>query len=189
MPTFKLGDPVEVALPPPGLPLRLRGVGLGAEIRVPITGDVVVGFEPAVLSKQNAYDSCGEFYTKVLATVTLPSPAAEGAYLIVFRTDDEPPSIEQVAPLFVGDAETVSALGSDVVATLPAIEPPPPRMGARIEVPITRAIASAWRPAVLDETGWTATVESPAAKGEYLLVWMDDSGGNEQFIPLFITET
>lgn len=185
MPTFKLGDPVEVAIPPPGLPLRLRGVGWGAEIRVPITGEVVVPYAPAVLSKQNAYDAAGEWYTKVLTTVTLPGPAAKGDYCLVFRTDDDPPSIEQVAPLFVDEAVRVSALRSDVVATLP-VDDLSPRMGARIEVPISRAIASSWRPAVVGETDWTATVESPTKRGEYLLVWMDDFGGRERFVPLLV---
>lgn len=47
------------------------------------------------------------------------------------------------------------------------------RMGCRVEVPITRAIVSAWREAELSEDGglWTVTLEAPVHAGEYVLVW------------------
>jgi hypothetical protein len=62
-------------------------------------------------------------------------------------------------------------------------------LGARIEVPITRAIVTAWVAAGRDVTGsiWTVELEAPLVAGDYLLVWRD--GGPEPpqfeaFIPL-----
>jgi hypothetical protein len=78
------------------------------------------------------------------------------------------------------------ALGADVVATLLTPPGPPEGYGARIEVPVTRAIASAWREAVLTDVTWTVTLDSPVAAGDYQLVWIDNMGGNEIFIPLFV---
>lgn len=84
-------------------------------------------------------------------------------------------------------------LGSDLVATLvaPSVLPEFP-MGARIEVPYTRAIVAYWRPAAYDGVTGLWTVAFPAAQdalaaGEYQLVWRD--GGPEPpelevFIPL-----
>jgi len=86
-----------------------------------------------------------------------------------------------------------STLGSDLVATLvaPGVLPAFP-VGARIEVPETRAILAYWRPAVYDETTgvWTvAFADSPLLVGEYNLVWRD-SGPEppefEVFIPLAV---
>lgn len=64
-----------------------------------------------------------------------------------------------------------------------------PDLGARIEVPVTRAIVSAWVAASLDGSVWTATLEAPVTPGEYLLVWRD--GGPEPpvfetFLPLIV---
>lgn len=62
-------------------------------------------------------------------------------------------------------------------------------LGARIEVPITRAIASAWQPAVLDGVLWTVTVEPPVAPGDYQFVWRDggpEPPAFEAFVPLFV---
>ncbi len=89
----------------------------------------------------------------------------------------------------------LATLGDDLVATLiaPSVLPAYP-MGARVEVPYTRAIVAFWREAVLDPTGnfWTVTfpVEQDAlAVGEYNLVWRD-SGPEppelEVFIPLAV---
>jgi len=86
-----------------------------------------------------------------------------------------------------------STLGSDLVATLVAPGVLPAfTVGARIEVPETRAILAYWRPAVYDElTGvWTvAFADSPLLVGEYNLVWRD-SGPEppefEVFIPLAV---
>jgi hypothetical protein len=67
-----------------------------------------------------------------------------------------------------------ATLGADVVATLvaPGVLPAA-EMGARIEVPYTRAIVAYWRPAAYDPvTGlWTVVLESPVAAGDYQLVW------------------
>lgn len=83
------------------------------------------------------------------------------------------------------------ALGDPVVASLQAPADPPPNYGARVEVPVTRAIVSFWVPAVIDlETNiWTVTLESPVEVGDYLLVWR--SGSNEEvpevFVPLMVS--
>lgn len=96
-------------------------------------------------------------------------------------------------------------LGADVVATLAA--PGDLDLGARIEVPVTRAIASYWRRARFDTASglWTVTLEPPIdptgaaapvgpegtpRPGEFVLVWRD--GGPEPpifetFIPLTVT--
>jgi hypothetical protein len=87
------------------------------------------------------------------------------------------------------------ALGDDVVATpvAPSALPEFP-MGARIEVPYTRAIVAYWRPAALDAVAGVWTVAFPAPNdalvvGEYQLVWRD-SGPEppelEVFIPLAV---
>ena len=85
-----------------------------------------------------------------------------------------------------------TTLGEPVVATLP-VTGPPPHYGARIEVPITRAIVSYWKPGVLtdataDADGyWTVTLESPVEAGDYCLVWVpQESSGPEKFEPLFV---
>lgn len=70
----------------------------------------------------------------------------------------------------------------------PAGDHPP--LGARVEVPVTRAIVSAWVAASLDGVVWSAEVEAPVSPGDYLLVWRD--GGPEPpvfetFLPLVVT--
>jgi hypothetical protein len=79
-------------------------------------------------------------------------------------------------------------LGAPLVAELPALDPPQAAYGARVEQPVTRAVVSYWRRAVLGEDGWTVTVESPVKRGSYVLVWR--SGANaevpEVFVPLFV---
>jgi hypothetical protein len=61
-------------------------------------------------------------------------------------------------------------------------------LGARIEVPVTRAIASDWRRATLEGTTWVVSIEAPAA-GEYMLVWRTDDPepAYETFVPLIVT--
>jgi hypothetical protein len=64
-------------------------------------------------------------------------------------------------------------------------------LGARIEVPYTRAIVSYWREAVKDvETGvWTVEIESPPGAGDYLLVWRTgdpEPPEYEVFFPLHV---
>lgn len=85
-----------------------------------------------------------------------------------------------------------ATLGADVVATLVAPSVlPDSTMGARIEVPYTRAIVSYWRPAAYDEvTGlWTVVLDSPPAAGDYQLVWRTNDPEPpelEYFIPLSV---
>jgi hypothetical protein len=81
-----------------------------------------------------------------------------------------------------------TVLGQDVVATLIGFNFDLPTYGARIEVPATRAIASAWVPATLqsDAMTWKAVIESPVAAGDYNVVWMDEFGANQVTVPLFV---
>lgn len=85
------------------------------------------------------------------------------------------------------------ALGDPVVAWVYAPASPPPNMGARIEVPYTRAIATAWVVAELVDAGdtlrWEVELESPVAAGDYLLVWRTgdpEPPALEIFIPLAV---
>jgi hypothetical protein len=89
-----------------------------------------------------------------------------------------------------------ATLGSAVLATLvaPSVAPAFP-IGARIEVPLTRAIVSYWRPAVRDDlTGDLSVVlDAPPAVGDYNLVWRDSGpeGPGERtefevFVPLTV---
>lgn len=86
-----------------------------------------------------------------------------------------------------------TALGAPVAAWVFAPADPPPNMGARIEVPYTRAIATAWAPAALVDTGdtlrWEIELESPVTAGDYLLVWRTgdpEPPDLEIFIPLAV---
>lgn len=88
-----------------------------------------------------------------------------------------------------------ASLGSAVLATLvaPSVAPAFP-IGARIEVPVTRAIVSYWRPAYELLTGdLTVVLDAPPAAGEYNLVWRDSGpeGPGERtefevFVPLTV---
>jgi hypothetical protein len=76
--------------------------------------------------------------------------------------------------------------GMPVVATLPS-----PSftggLGARIEVPVTRAIVSAFTLAVAADALWTVTLDPPPTAGDYLLVWRTDEADPvsfEAFVPL-----
>lgn len=59
-------------------------------------------------------------------------------------------------------------------------------VGARVEVPVTRAIASYWRPADLSGETWHVTLDAPVSPGDYLLAWMDgeNTPSFEIFVPL-----
>lgn len=63
--------------------------------------------------------------------------------------------------------------------------------GARIEVPVTRAIVSYWREATLVGGAWTIEdLETPVDPGEYQLVWRTgdpEPPAFEVFIPLFVS--
>lgn len=61
-------------------------------------------------------------------------------------------------------------------------------LGARVEVPVTRAIVSYWRPAILSGSVWTVSLEAPVNPGEYNLVWRNgevEPVSFEAFLPLF----
>lgn len=66
-------------------------------------------------------------------------------------------------------------------------------VGARIEVPVTRAIASMFVRAVLNDSTWTVTLTAPLFAGSYCLVWMtgDDvpPAPFPIFVPLFVVAT
>jgi hypothetical protein len=62
-------------------------------------------------------------------------------------------------------------------------------LGARIEVPVTRAIASGFVPASLVGGLWLVTVDAPVAAGDYLLVWRTSDPEPptfEAFLPLIV---
>lgn len=83
-----------------------------------------------------------------------------------------------------------AVLGQPIIATLPSPPGLTGGLGARIEVPVTRAIASAWEPALLDADMWMVTVESPLTAGDYQFVWRTDDAEPpeyEAFIPLTVT--
>lgn len=87
----------------------------------------------------------------------------------------------------------LGTLGEDVVATLlsPGV-PADSYLGARIEVPVTRAIVSYWRPAAYDPVAdkWSVVLDSPLDTGEYNLVWRTGDAeppAYEVFIPLAIS--
>jgi hypothetical protein len=70
------------------------------------------------------------------------------------------------------------------------------QLGARIEVPVTRAIVGYWRPATLDGGVWSVELEAPPltspdpglvdalAAGQFLIVWMD--GGAIAMVEIFV---
>ena len=98
-----LGDPVEaVILTPPGPP-----VGLGAEVLVPVTGEVVSPWQAAVLTRRDRTDKTvvprppqeppDLDPTVPVAVVTLAAPAEVGAYNIVWSGG----GYEAVVPLTV----------------------------------------------------------------------------------------
>jgi hypothetical protein len=84
-----------------------------------------------------------------------------------------------------------AVLGEPVESVLAIANGDIERYGARIEVPVTRAIASLWTPAsVWDENPayWYVSIESPVEAGHYELVWMDEFGANQVYIPLVLAE-
>lgn len=61
-------------------------------------------------------------------------------------------------------------------------------LGARVEVPVTRAIASYWRPGTLNGSMWMTTLDPVVQTGDYLVVWISpyDPPDVEIFIPLTV---
>jgi hypothetical protein len=89
----------------------------------------------------------------------------------------------------------LAALGVDFIATMvaPSAMPAYP-IGARIEVPVTRAILAYWREATrVGDVLYVDFADSPLAAGEYNLVWRDSGpeGPGERtefevFVPLVV---
>lgn len=84
-----------------------------------------------------------------------------------------------------------SVLGDDVTSSLvdPGSNVYGLGLGARIEVPVTRAIVSYFRPAVLSGAVWTVTLEGPVDPGDYQFVWRTSEQEPpylEAFVPLFV---
>jgi hypothetical protein len=61
-----------------------------------------------------------------------------------------------------------------------------PRLGARVEVPVTRAVVSAWQTAVLADGLWVVALDAPLDDGYYNLVWRspEEPPVFEAYIPL-----
>lgn len=62
-------------------------------------------------------------------------------------------------------------------------------LGARIEVPVTRAIVSAWVAASLDGATWTVEIDAPLNAGDFNLVWRTgdpEPPEYETYIPLHV---
>jgi hypothetical protein len=84
-------------------------------------------------------------------------------------------------------------VGQPVVATLvdPGSLLQGEQLGARIEVPVTRAIVSYWRLAVFDGGAtYTVTLDSPPDPGAYELVWRTGDAeppAYETYVPLFVS--
>lgn len=79
--------------------------------------------------------------------------------------------------------------GQPFVATLPA-PPDIAGLGARVEIPVTRAIVSFWRPATLTNAVWSVTLDPVVDVGDYELVWRTNDGDPpefETFVPLTVT--
>jgi hypothetical protein len=83
--------------------------------------------------------------------------------------------------------------GQKFTATLPSPPGPPVGLGARVEFPITRAIASYWRPATLDPATvtWSVDLDAPLDAGDYLIDWRtpDDPPAVEVMVPLHVDAT
>jgi hypothetical protein len=63
-------------------------------------------------------------------------------------------------------------------------------VGARIEVPVTRQIVSAWVAGTLDNTGmWSAVLDAPAQAGDYLIVWTTNQPTDPPPFPIFVPVT
>jgi hypothetical protein len=80
--------------------------------------------------------------------------------------------------------------GTTFEATLVDTGSLPPGIGARVEVPVTRAIVSMWQPAIRSGFVWFVTLDAPVVAGNYNLVWMDAAStpSYESFTPLTVTD-
>ena len=63
-------------------------------------------------------------------------------------------------------------------------------VGARIEVPVTRQIITAWVAGTLSDTGmWSAVLDAPQQAGEFLIVWMTGGATQPDPFPIFVPVT
>lgn len=65
-------------------------------------------------------------------------------------------------------------------------------LGARVEVPVTRAIVSAYQLGTRDGALWSVTLDGPIDPGEYMLVWRTNDPeppAFEAMLPLFVSAT
>lgn len=79
-------------------------------------------------------------------------------------------------------------VGQPVVASLVDTAGSITGLGARLEVPGTRAALTPWQPAALDGAVWTVTVDPPLVGGIYQLAWTsdDDDAPFEAFVPVTV---
>jgi hypothetical protein len=83
----------------------------------------------------------------------------------------------------------LATLGQPITATLVDVAGGITGLGARIEVPVTRAIASAFVAATKLGAVWTVTIDPPVAGGAYQFVWRTsdpEPPDFEAFIPLTV---
>jgi hypothetical protein len=82
------------------------------------------------------------------------------------------------------------AAGSQFTAYLPDPGGPAVGVGARIEVPITRAIASMFVLGTLDGTGmWSVVLQAPGTSGDYNIVWMTTAAVDAPPFPIYVPLT
>ena len=87
------------------------------------------------------------------------------------------------------------AAGQQITASIadpPGGIPPGMTLGARVEVPTTRAVADAWNAATLDQGTWTVTLGAIPDTGTFNFVWRTDDAEPpyyEVFIPIQIVQT
>jgi len=62
-------------------------------------------------------------------------------------------------------------------------------VGARIEVPVTRAIVSSFVSGTLSGAMWSAVLDAPGTPGEYLIVWMTTQPTDPPPFPIFVPVT
>ena len=81
------------------------------------------------------------------------------------------------------------AAGSQFTAYLPDPGGPAVGVGARIEVPITRAIASMFVLATLNGSMWQAVLNAPGTSGDYQIVWMTGANPEPYPFPIYVPLT
>lgn len=185
----RTGDTFEAVLE--GAPSGLEGT-IGVRVIDPLAGTTVIARSTAGI---------------------VEAPAGSGVYVAELTAPADPSVLLVVWDIVEGgDPLTPDSTFTDqleVIASAPPLEPVPPPtaadttftatlpappgvtgLGARVEVPVTRAIASAWQPATLVGDTWTVTLDRPLDAGDYLLVWRTNDPeppDYETFVPLAVT--